>query len=267
MCAKRNPNLGSSQRLAKRRRLFLIRSAIILFFVLIVIFGLAILSGHNKIIIKNFVVSGNGAVTTNEILNIVNRDVSGRYLGLFARNNFIIFPRYRIQTDILTEIKTIKTAKVSWQGWQTVAISVTERKPYAVWCGENILVVEPKCNFVDESGYVFAEAPVFSGNLFVKFYGPIANYSKIFSLIDLLNKRGLEVNSVSFDNLDFTFVLTTGPQIIFNDRLVGFDSSFQNLFTALDSKNLDLINSAEEIKYLDLRFADKIVIGKNENKK
>jgi cell division septal protein FtsQ len=262
MRAKRNPNLGSSQVRTKKRRLFWVRFYIILFFVLVIVFGLAILSGNQKVIIKTFLVSGNNSVPTAQILNIADQDISGRYLGLFARSNFLFFPRFKIASDLLAQIKTLKEVEVNWSNWQTVSIKVLERRPHSVWCGQDPKAPDETCSFVDETGYLFSPAPTFSGNIFVKYYGTISQYSKIFSLIDLLDKKSLEVTTVYFDGLDYHFYLATGPEIIFNDKEGSFNSAFQNLFTALDSKNLDLINGADKINYVDLRFASKIVIGK-----
>lgn len=282
MSVRRNLNLGSSQMRTRRHRLFLVRFYIILFFFLVILFSLAILSGHDKAIIKTFLISGNNSVTNTEIFKITDNNIEGRYLGLFAKNNFLIFPRFEIEKDILDQIKTIKSVNISWKDWQIVTISIEERRPHSVWCGDDVKKAEANCYFMDQTGYIFAEAPVFSGNIFIRNYSlpviqgasstdPIGTYflstsiySKIFSLIDLLDGRGIAVSKVYFDQMDFTFYLTTGQTIIFNDKEGGFDSAFQNLFSALDSKDLDLVDDGDKIKYIDLRFESKIVVGKKE---
>jgi hypothetical protein len=264
MSVKRNLNLGSSQARAKKRRLFWVRFSIITFFLLVIVFGLAIASGHDKLVIKTFLISGNNSVSTDDILATANSTTADRYIGLFARRNFLIFPMSGLKRNILEQFKTIKEVDVSWRGWQTVAITVVERKPHSVWCGDDPKAVNPVCYFVDKDGFVFDQAPIFSGNLFVRTYGKIDDsfYHEIFALIDILADAGIEVGEIYFDGFDFHFTLTSGPEIIFNDKEGGFDVAFENLFKAIDSDNLDLVKDSQSIKYIDLRFDSKIVIGK-----
>ncbi len=274
MSFKRNPNLGPSHMRAKRRRLFFIRFYIILFLLLVVTISLAILSGHEKVKIQTILISGNAAVANDEILDIVNRDMAGRYFYLFSKSDSLIFPRFRIKTDILQEIKTIKDVDISWENWQTISVLIKERRPHSVWCGNDMTVNATECYFVDKDGYIYGFAPAFSGNLFLKDYStiltesPIGNYFlptktyiQIYNLTDILDQRGLRVLAVSYDDFDYKFILEAGPVIIFNNKN-SFETSFGNLFTALETKDLDFEKEAELINYIDLRFANKIVIGK-----
>jgi hypothetical protein len=280
MSATRNPNLAPSQMRIRRRRQFFIRLYIILFFLAVIVLGLAIFSGYKKVVIQIIIISGNAAVTSDDVLAIVNQDISGRYFYLFSRSNSMIFPRSRIRADLLEQNKTIKDLDISWDNWQQISIILTERKPHSVWCGKDILNPAPTCYFMDRDGYVYKETG-FTGTIFVKNYGPLTGgqissksespvgsyflskqmYLHIFSLIDKLSEYGLRVSAVSFDETDFKFVLEIGPTIIFNDE-ASFDTSFSNLLVALETKNLDLINEAKTINYIDLRYDSKIVIGR-----
>jgi len=269
MAVIRNPNLGPSQMRLKRRRLFWVRFSIIIFFLLVIVLGLAIFSGHEKVIIKSVTISGNASITEDEILNIVNRDISRRYGYLFARKNYLIFPRFQIKKDLLTEIKTIKDLDISWAGWGEINISIIERKAHSVWCGDDIKIINGECFLVDSNGYVYKKAPVFSGSIYVKNYGQLTGeyfldshvYGQIFEIIKILEENNIKVISVYYDGFDYYFGLEAGPDIIFNDK-TSFKQSFQNLFTAIESDNLDLFNGADKINYIDLRFDNKIVVGK-----
>ncbi len=285
MSVKRNPNLGPSHIRAKRRRLFWIRFYIILFLLLIIIFALAIFSGHEKVVIKNIVISGNASVSADAILAIANRDIASRYLSLFAKSNYLIFPRYQIEADILEEFKSIKGVDISWAEWQNISINIVERKPHSVWCGLSTDAEKEKqdCFLVDKEGYIYSEAPTFSGSLFIKDYGepvednisveniengPIGKYFlsrnlyiKIFNLINILDQNNFKIVSVVYDGFDFKFKLESGPFIIFNIEN-DLNMPFDNFFTAIETGKLDLQSGAEQISYIDLRFENKIVIGK-----
>lgn len=282
MSVTRNPNLGPSQMKARRRRLFYIRSTIILFFLLVIIFGLAIFSGHEKVIVKDVAISGNAAVSEETILAIVNRDLAGRYWYLFARDNFLIFPRFQMAKDILEDLKIIKTVDISWAGWQKVSIVISERKPHSVWCGVDSKASDQDCYFMDKDGYIYSQAPDFTGNMFIRGYGsltlnqlqnishidPLGSYFlpkniyfQIFNLIHSLDQKNIKVIFISYDGFDYKFTLDSGPVIIFNSE-DGLEAPFTNLFSALETKTLDLATEASKINYIDLRFDNKIVIGK-----
>jgi cell division septal protein FtsQ len=168
MSVTRNSKLGPSHLRAKKRRLFLVRSLIVLFFSLIILFRLAIFSGHKKVIINNISIVNNISFSEEEILNIVNQDLTHRYWYLFAKRNFLIFPRLEIKRDLLAQIKTLTKVNISWSGWQNIMIEVEERKPHSVYCGTDILTKSNVCFFVDQRGYIYSLAPVFSGSVFIK---------------------------------------------------------------------------------------------------
>lgn len=280
MSAKRNPNLGPSHIRAKRRRLFLVRASIILFFILVLLVTLAIFSGHEKVKVENIVVSGNAAVSTESITTIAKRDMTGRYLYLFSRANSIIFPRFKIKADMLAEIKTVKGVKISWADWQTINIEIEERKPHSVWCTAvaDKETMDSKCYFIDSTGFIYSSAPFFSGNLFIKNYSlvggegspadvspigkmflPESTYSQIYRIISILDENNIKIVSLSYDGFDYTFTTDRGPEIIFNK----VDSRpFENLFVAIEKGELDLAQKSASIRYVDLRFDNKIVIGK-----
>jgi hypothetical protein len=280
MSVKRNPNLGPSQMRARKRRLFWIRFSIVTFLLLIIIFTLAIFSGHEKIKIQTIIISGNAVVSDESILQIANRDMSGRYGYLFSRKNSLIFPRFKIKADILNELKAIKEANISWRDWRSISIKVSERKPQAVWCGSDIAIKNSTCYFLDKKGYIFGPASHFSGSIFVKYYGgldkgnpvgeyflPENYYIQLYNLTELLADRGLKVSEVLFDDFDFKFILEIGPVIIFNNKnssptQTGFEVSFGKFLSALETNNLDLKRDAEIIDYIDLRFDNKILVGK-----
>jgi cell division septal protein FtsQ len=201
--------------------------------------------------------------------------MAGRYFYLFSKSNSLLFPRFKIKADILSEIKTVKDADISWKNWQTVDITISEREPHSVWCGNDQAVIGAECFLVDKEGYIYSQAPTFSGSVFIKDYvniststNPIGQYflprgiyAQIFNLISTLDSNNLRVVSVFFDGFDFRFTLETGPIIIFNDKN-GFKLPFDNLFTAIETKNLDLEKDTLSISYIDLRFDNKIIVGK-----
>ena len=165
-------------------------------------------------------------------------------------------------------------------------VSLTERMALYTWCGDTINLViglpsgdstarEEKCYFVDEAGYIFDEAPYFSGDVYFKFYG-LANLGTYFSkenfkqLIyfkDTLLGIGLKpVSLYVLDNGDIKVFLSNlnkapiGPYIALKASS-NFQKVAENLQTALTTEPLqsDLKNQYSSLLYIDLRFGNKVV--------
>ena len=96
MSVSKNLNLAPSQMRLKKRRLFFIRLYIILFFLVFIILGLAILSSHEKVKINNIIITGNAVISDDDIFDTVNFNLKGRYGYLFSKSNSLIFPRFKI---------------------------------------------------------------------------------------------------------------------------------------------------------------------------
>jgi len=148
-----------------------------------------------------------------------------------------------------------------------------------LWCGKKINIYE-KCYFLDEDGYIYTEAPTFSGSVFFRNYGNIegikqigVNFldSKKFKEISFFIKsiKDVNLNPVSFfagDNGDYEIYLGNnlknynfyGGKIIFN-RDDDMGEVFDNLITILNEKILikELGNNTQ-LDYIDLRFGKKI---------
>ncbi|MEI6528421.1 MAG: hypothetical protein WCO10_01980 [bacterium] len=275
MSATRNPNLGPSQLRLKKRRLFWIRSYIVAGVLFVLVIGLAIASGIEKTKIKNISVSGNVSVTKGEILDITERDLEGRYWYLFSRRNSLIFPRFKIESDLSLGIKRFEAVNVGWVDLNTIEIIVKERKPYSLWCGADERISD-QCYFMDNTGYIFGVAPIFSGNAFLKYFGKIdekkdpigqyylgaADYPAIDSFVAKFNELGYRLDSVSFDGRDFYLTLENGVQVILPGKN-NLNALFDNLSLAISSKQIDFLGNTS-LKYVDLRFDNKILVGKKE---
>lgn len=273
--AEKNYSLGSAARRARRRRLFLVRFTIITLGFLVALIGLALFSGWQKIVIHEVKIVGQAALAETEIKDIVERDLGGRYLYLFSRRNFLIFPRLMIKRDLLAELPILQTVDVSWNGWGKILITVVEKRPEAVWCGAKPETGE-QCFFLDKTGLVYDLAPDFSGGMYLRYYAPILAGSPLRArpltegifqyfnrLIKILFDEGIVVEQIYFDGRDYTFILTDGLKIIFNDR-EGLSQPFNNLLIALRAGELDLSEAQrKKIAYLDLRFDNKVIVGKN----
>jgi len=255
-----------------------------LFFVVVLI-GIVFLFRWEKINIKNIQISGNRVVETKVIENAVQESLSGEYLWFFPKTNFLIFPRKLVKDRLADEFKSLTNIALKVENPETLEITLSERKPAYTWCGdeltpENFEATDNKCYFMDESGYIFEEAPYFSGEVYFKFFGKVAedeesslgtyflpnSFDKILSFKTLLKGVDLKPTSLFVKNdSHLEFYLSSNnlppntPKIIFREN-ADFEKLIQNLQTALSAEPLqtDFKQKYSSLEYIDLRFGNKV---------
>lgn len=243
--------------------------------------------------ISKIEVSGNNVLGTDEITSFIREEISGKYFFLFPKDSIILYPKSRIENDLLDSFKRILSLDVRTQGLSTLSITINERKPYSLWCGETLPETRGKedapCYFMDEIGFLFAEAPRFSDSVYAKFYGPltVANgsttsgipralvpvggtflSSDVFGRINLfrglLLRLGVKVHrAVAMSAGDLAFTMDEGGEILFNqkqdpERLA---SDFESAFRAEWGDPYDSAIRAK-ILYADMRFDNKVFFKK-----
>ena len=283
--------IKKKKRKVKRRKLFLI-----IFLLALFLAGLCYLSRWQKINISEIKISGNKVIETATIESIVKNDLSGYYLKVIPKTNFLLYPGGRIKSDLARTFKRLGNINLSVKDFRTLEVDVSERTALYTWCGDTFFNpengdsfpspeaggsnTEEKCYFMDENGYVFDKAPYFSGEVYLKFYGytsshnedPLGSYyfkpdfGKLVSFRDTLAKAGLKISSFYVkDNGDIGVFLsssspgTIGPEIIFKSD-ADFEKIAENLQTVLatDPIQSDFKNKYSSLLYIDLRFGDKV---------
>ena len=262
-----------------------------IFFALILIIG-GIVWGLSSpaLRITRIEVTGNSFLGTDEITSFVRKEISGKYFFLFPKDSIALYPKERIKKDLLDSFKRILSIKVTPQGLTALSISINERKPYSLWCGEALgdtgAPVDTPCYFTDETGFLFAEAPHFGGNAYVEFYGPlyeagnatsppstipvgsiflpISEFKTINLFRDLLERIGLKIRAITaLDAGDVTFSIREGGKILFNKKQdpMKLVSDIESAFRTELGDPKDPL-TRKQIDYIDARFANKIFFKK-----
>ncbi len=254
----------------KRRRSFLKRVFAYLVFILFFIcLGVYVLTTE-KARIKSIDVSGNVSVFSEDIVKIVNDEIGINYLWIIPTDNIILLRRYQIKNDILENIKKISSVKIIYKGVDKIEIHVTEREIKSLWC-DGTPVVSKSCYFIDKSGFIFEQAPTFSSDTYFKFFGlikgvdPIGqfyfknNFSDIYSLFDTLKNMSFKLKYfIAKDEHEYEIYLLGDGKILINDKK-SFESSLLNLRALIDSGYIKTdTDSIKKIKYIDLRFGNKV---------
>lgn len=269
--------------LKRRKRQILIRK-IIIFAVLflILIAALSFISKISRLNIQEVTVSGNKVIDTERVQALVQRDTAGKYLWLFPKTNIFLYPKGRIQRDLANEFKRFKDIELSVQNTRVLTISVSERDPEYTWCGATPTAESDKevCYFLDANGYIFDQAPYFSGAVYFKFYGetsgvsdtPAGSYvaegyfDRLISFKKTLEDMSLKPVAASIENSgDIKIFLSRNSALLSNPQIIikkdsDFGKATENFKAALDTEPLKskFKTGYSALEYVDLRFGNKI---------
>lgn len=269
----------------KRKKRKILRNKMILcvFCFLLLLTGSVFLSRWEKINIQNIEISGNKVIETSQIEAIVQENLVGHYLWFFPKTNFLLYPKNKIKNELEDKFKRFSDVSINLNSIKTLKISVIERTGEYLWCGTLIPALindtsSYKCYFTDENGYIFDEAPYFSGNVYFKFYGKndgdpknpagtfflTDKFNQIIEFKNALNEFGLNPTAFWVDeNGDANIALSSepaaGPKIIFKVNS-DYEKIAESLQAAITTEPLQskLKTDFTSLSYIDLRFGNNI---------
>lgn len=239
------------------------------------IWSLSSISSATQLTIQNVVVSGNSVIPTNEVVDIANLALQGKYAKLFSKANFLWYPKSEILSSLRSSYSWLDSVSIDRINLTTIEIKIKERVPIAVWCG--VMSTKPvPCRLVDKDANLFASAPDFAGPAYLRLYGPLTSSSlrgaKFFSnqgfehiLLFTKNLREIDLQPVSAEvelasaKDEYVVVLDSGSRISLQvaDPVPVILSNLksllaQKLFTESAAKRFSNLVS------LDMRFGNKI---------
>ncbi|KKU49917.1 MAG: hypothetical protein UY47_C0002G0026 [Parcubacteria group bacterium GW2011_GWB1_49_7] len=238
--------------------------------VLAVFIALVIISRLERLQIREVAAEGAKVVPEEEIARVVKETLSDRYLWLVPWTNAAIYPRRAVRENLMKEFPRISSVSLSLDGMKRLAVSVSERDPYALYCpelarGELVESVD-KCFFLDKSGFIFDEAPDFSGVVYFiyKKDAPIKNpkgsqflllenFSPLAQFVEGLSKFGFEPVTLTIKDRDVELVTRNGTLILFN-AYGDLTFLYSNLEAFLKNPAIEM----DKLSELDLRIENKI---------
>ncbi|HEU0085966.1 MAG TPA: hypothetical protein VFQ59_03360 [Candidatus Paceibacterota bacterium] len=280
----RNRSVLNSPRLRevkkKRRTVFFRKAGIVFLFFAIILVALAFASRWGKLNISEVKVSGVTSEDAEMIEKIIQERIDGKYFFLFPKSNVLLFSRTNISEELARDYKRFKNINVTVPKTSTLEVSLAERKAEFLWCGNEFIFSSEigQCYFMDETGYIFDEAPYFSGDVYFKFYGKAdddddprgvyfiqQNFSEIDFFRELLSDIGVRPASLyAKDESEMEFYLhsTSGampPKIIFKptDDFVKLSENLQSAMST-DPLKSDFKKKYDSLEYIDLRFGNRV---------
>jgi hypothetical protein len=211
----------------------------------------------------------------------VEKVLADSYGYLVPRDNTIFYPKEEILSTLQNSFIKILSVGVQRDGLQGITISIEERTPYVLWCG-NTITISPadntKCYFVDSSGLVYSEAPVFSNDVYMHYYGgtigdgnilgahylPGMDFRNLDQFIRALISAGVETKNIRvYDGDVDVYILgkagsiPTALRFSITQPYVKSLSAF-NTFISDQTASTTIQKYLASLEYLDFRFGNKI---------
>lgn len=257
----------------KRKKKKYLRNFILFVFVVVIfIVALSTIFSLKYFLITDIFISGNVSVNTDDLKNFVFQNIDGKYFKLFSQSNFLLYPKGKIEKNILENWKQIEKVKLLMSGFNSLNIIIIERKPFALWCQKFTEMNANDCYLMNNEGYIFLKSPEYSGNVFVRYFGErtdgeimgssylnFERFKKIVSFVLSLEKLKINSNDVIFQKPDYEIILSDKSRIILSENN-DMEKTFQNLDSFLkdNSLNVSIKNFLMSVDYIDLRFGNKI---------
>lgn len=264
------------RRRRQRRSIKIVASVLIFLFTTL---GLFFIVNNERLLISSIEITNNDVVKTEHLRDIVEEEISGKYFFLFARKNALFLPRKSIEKKILNKHKRVESIHINLVGLNTLNLNITERVPYALWCGEKQskeienFTVTDSCFFIDRTGFVFDKAPGFSRYVYFTIYSPLDKAIKnntncpkgsfissevpfkyLVKFREILASRKLKTTHlVILPNKDYKLILVSGGELIFSGKQ-NPNTVLDDLLFAIDRKKVESPDMFKNLKYIDARF-------------
>jgi len=260
-------------------RVFILTILLFLFFVA----GGGI-SHKTKWRIENINISGANVVPMEDVRSLVQEKLKGNYFYIYARENSWLFPKSEIEKSLLQTFPRLSSAMLLREDDNAISVKLSERKPYALWCGKEPKEVLKDCWFIDNSGFVFDKAPVFSDGVYVEIYAKLSEKitgEPVGSLIPhnrfvvsdtfaklisesigkpsrILLKENSEMEIVIYASSKHAFL--SGARLRFLDESKP-EALLKKLLLAIPAQFPTNIAAPKKLLYIDMRFGDKVIFG------
>ena len=269
----------------KRRALKIKLAVLFIALFIFIVWALSFLSGVKNIAIDKIAITGTHIVDQVEIEAQIRKDLEGKYLFIFSRNNSLIYPHNKIKENLLLKFPRIELLSLYLDNLNTLRIDITERKGSYLYCGANIPEnkneIGENCYFMNNDGFIFDEAPYFSGNVYFKYYmaldanidNPLGKqminseeFHKLAGFVDFIVSLGfnpiyITVDRDGINNLYLNHGANdTTPKIIFKNN-DNWEILKENLSLSVKKKEFinEIVSKYSKLLYIDLRFDNKVL--------
>lgn len=235
-----------------------------MFSVVSFMFGLHSFFSSGYISIQKVVLNGNKEAPSESLKSIADSVQNQKILWFFKKDNFLLFNRKNFLSQVHESMPVVKDVVISFQGLETLDLLVSERTPFAFWCGGE-LSTSKDCVIIDETGFAFKKKTEDLNLLYI--YDDVAtstldikdvlnfDSNSFVETSDFLSSLNWPIKEVRAKNGYFIFKIEKGGEL----RLP-FNFNLDELKNRLPLVKAELEKENPKFQYLDLRFTDKAFI-------
>jgi len=277
-----------TQQARKRERIRIAIKTASILFASVFFLGLIAYGGHTEHLrYKAIHVQTDGMLASQDLASGYETELDGSYFGIWPKDSIFSVPQEYVAEVLETTFPRIEQAQIKRTGLYTLSASVVERIPVALWCGDVVPLVAYEehadtsessssdvwgtCYLIDKKGYIYARAPLFSGNMFPRYYGSLTQAEPIaqqyipeseFVLwqqfyTSLENSNGSVPQALLFvDERDIELYLSNGLRVLI-PRKENPDVITRRLTALFESEG---IREVATVEYIDLRFGNKAFV-------
>lgn len=255
------------RRVARRKRQIFISASLLILLVLLVV-----ISRLERFRIRDISVTGANVIGADAVITSAHEALSGYYFWLVPHNNALIYPGGELKKSLMTKFPRFSSVILSLNGLDHLAVSVVERKPFALYCGDALVSSEiSSCYFLDESGFIFDLAPVFSDGVYFVYirsmstesplgqeFLPTTEFESLVKFIENIKRLGFVPQALSLEGDEFKLVLSHGTIVLWRkDNDLTLTLSNLELFLASETI-VSQTDFRQKVSELDLRTENKV---------
>jgi cell division septal protein FtsQ len=270
-----------TKKLADKHKKTLIRRSITLLISVLCIAGSIIFIFHlDNFRIGTVSVIGTTSISEAEVKDLAKAVIDGSYGHVLPRNSILLYPKQEITSTLHSKFLKVLSVKVQRDGLRGITISIQERTPFALWCGSDILTakVNGKCYFMDSDGLLYTEAPTFSSDVYLQYYGgtiegknilgkhylPATDFKNLDRFVRTLISSGVETKHILVSDGSIEIYLGE-KETPFSTRLrfslaQPYDKSLSafNTFISAQTTMTTVQKYLKTVEYINFRFGNKI---------
>ncbi len=219
--------------------------------------------------IKTITIDGEKTVQSEIVERSVHEHITGGYLYVFAKSNIFLYPRRAIEHDLLQQFPAFATVSIRASTFTSLAVSVTERSPAALWCGATVASSSGACYLIDKDGVIYAPAVVYSDDVYQRYFGgageslprqflPAETFHSLTTLLATIAKdQSLTLSTIYIDEAgDVHATFTNGFELQFAASADAGD--VLERFSLALTADVFKAHPLSDFSYLDLRFGTKL---------
>jgi len=270
----------------REKRRFKKKTIILISSIIIIIGSFFYVMNHDFVAIASLEIRGQKTIIESDVRGSLERYFDTDTMRLIRRDNVLLLNIGRVEEFLREEFPKIEDLSVEINDGDILTVVIGERSVHSLWCINRVYESEfdEECYFADKNGLLYARAPYFSGNIYMKLYvepkedidyiGTVVNniddFGAFFSFLSLIESEyPVALANVYFDDFgdvalelqrikDITYN-SSRPKLLFNLQ-DDYNTVVRNIGLTLnfDEFKKDFAKKSSLLESIDIRFDGRI---------